>query len=482
MRESKRLWLKILPSKRDEFRESIKALCEKGKKPRIFTSVEIPVSVASKTAINAAADVANILSSKEVLTEHLLLGSLKAITKGPVFQVLSEFGVFYNPVYAMLFNPHTYIKLAIRDRPSRLELSDLHLKTLPSELWTLPALRRLILSHNQLESIPEAIGDLQDLQVLDLSFNKLSDLPAALLTLKDLQRLDVRGNPKLELPPELLESESDVPNAHQILNYYFRTTQESSPLNEAKLVLVGRGDVGKTSLVRRLLYSDFNPDEKETPGINITRWNVRLSDESFARLHVWDFGGQEIMHATHQFFLTERSLYVLVLTGRENSADRDAEYWLRMIESFGGRSPVIIVLNKIERFPFEVNRRALERKYPVRAFVQTDCQTGVGIEALRRAIVRETDSLQYLRVAFPARWFQIKSTLAQIKRNFLSFEEYRDVCANLGERDLNWKSSPLSKLQFLPRDAKAVTDWESRDAAWRNVSEGIERAILNLSS
>ena len=27
---------------------------------------------------------------------------------------------------------------------------------------------------------------------------------------------------------------------------------------------------------------------------------------------MWDFGGQEIYHATHQFFLTRRSLYVLV--------------------------------------------------------------------------------------------------------------------------------------------------------------------------
>jgi internalin A len=35
-----------------------------------------------------------------------------------------------------------------------------------------------------------------------------------------------------------------------------------------------------------------------------------------AHLNVWDFGGQEIMHATHQFFLTRRSLYLLVLSGR----------------------------------------------------------------------------------------------------------------------------------------------------------------------
>ena len=53
-------------------------------------------------------------------------------------------------------------------------------------------------------------------------------------------------------------------------------------------------------------------------------------------LNIWDFGGQEIMHATHQFFLTQRSLYLLVINGREGGEDADAEYWLKLIESFGG--------------------------------------------------------------------------------------------------------------------------------------------------
>jgi internalin A len=87
-------------------------------------------------------------------------------------------------------------------------------------------------------------------------------------------------------------------------------------------------------------------EQKKTEGIQITPWSLKLNGEE-VRLHVWDFGGQEIMHATHQFFLTERSLYLLVLNGREGGEDADADYWLRLIESFGGNSPVIVVLNKI---------------------------------------------------------------------------------------------------------------------------------------
>jgi internalin A len=59
------------------------------------------------------------------------------------------------------------------------------------------------------------------------------------------------------------------------------------------------------------------------------------------KVNFWDFGGQEIMHATHQFFLSKRSLYILVLDGRK---DEKPEYWLKLIENFGGDSPVLVVI------------------------------------------------------------------------------------------------------------------------------------------
>ena len=52
------------------------------------------------------------------------------------------------------------------------------------------------------------------------------------------------------------------------------------------------------------------------------------------------------MHATHQFFLTKRSAYVLVLGSRAGEIEGRLEYWLKMTHSYGGTSPVIVVLNK----------------------------------------------------------------------------------------------------------------------------------------
>src|SRR4029077_18310295 len=43
-------------------------------------------------------------------------------------------------------------------------------------------------------------------------------------------------------------------------------------LNEGKLILVGRGAVGKTSLVRRLIDDEFDARESKTEGIKIDVW------------------------------------------------------------------------------------------------------------------------------------------------------------------------------------------------------------------
>ena len=180
------------------------------------------------------------------------------------------------------------------------------------------------LTNNYLSKLPESIGKLSNLRTLKLYRNNITELPESLLDLQYLRELYLHENPALDIPIEVLgPPPGDVlrhnarsANPKEILEYYFRISKGKKPLNEAKLILVGRGGVGKTSIVKRLIYDDFDKDEERTQGINITEWNISLNEGDEVRLNVWDFGGQEIMHATHQFFLSQRSLYLLVLWTR----------------------------------------------------------------------------------------------------------------------------------------------------------------------
>jgi len=80
-----------------------------------------------------------------------------------------------------------------------------------------------------------------------------------------------------------------------------------------KLMLVGLGEAGKTSLLNALIKRrKSNQRPKITDGIDIKDWIVDLEDKSQLTYSMWDFAGQSVYYNTHQFFLTSRAVYLLV--------------------------------------------------------------------------------------------------------------------------------------------------------------------------
>jgi internalin A len=281
----------------------------------------------------------------------------------------------------------------------------------------------------------------------------------------------------LGIPPEVLgPTSSEVLSQNkppkppkEILAYYFAQRSGAKPLNEAKLILVGRGGVGKTSLVKTLMTGKFKQGEEPTEGIKISDWPCPLNPTEKVTLHIWDFGGQEMMHATHQFFLTARTLYLLVLERRRGGCDEEADYWFRLIHTFGGpHSPAVVVLNKQKDSPFDVNRGAWLEKYAgnIKAFVETDCTDPKSIVRLQEKIQEQLTDLESLKTKFPTRWFAIKEKLARMTNDFVSFADYRALCRTNGEEDpesqdalsgflhdlgiaLNYKDDPRLRFAYV---------------------------------
>lgn len=137
-------------------------------------------------------------------------------------------------------------------------------------------------------TLPNAVATLGKLRVLNVSANNLVGLPNNLHTLKSLNFFYLEGNDGLGIPAEVLKPNRPA----DILEYYFRASSGARPLNEAKLILVGYGNVGKTCLVNRLLHNTFR-DQQKTEGINISDWFVWVGQREDVRLHVWDFGGKK---------------------------------------------------------------------------------------------------------------------------------------------------------------------------------------------
>lgn len=330
---------------------------------------------------------------------------------------------------------------------NRLWLNDNHLSALLPEIGQLWALTVLHLYHNRLQTLPPEIGQLSALKGLSLDGNQLTALPPELRGLRKLTSLYLHGNEALGLPLGVLGKkyyetgldDTGAADPRAILDFYFSRQEEAAvgdaarALNEVKVLLVGRGEAGKTSVSRALRGETFNKEERETPGIVIEDWRMACP-QGEVTAHLWDFAGQEITHETHRSFLTDRSLYLIVLDGRGGQQMEEADYWLQHVKKYGGgTSPAVVVLNKWHSpGPYDMARRQLQREHPcLRGFVETDCADGYGIPALREAMGALVEDMSGVRQEWAASYFKVSSALKaqeQKGRYFLSWKEYGEVC------------------------------------------------------
>ena len=326
---------------------------------------------------------------------------------------------------------------------TNLNISNNEVKRLPDSIGSLSNLQKLDVSKNMLVELPTTIGDLKKLEILTVNDNELVELPVEIRNLWNLKTLSIRST-FITIPPEIASKSNDV---GAILSYYFDgKIKGDKPINECKILVVGQGSVGKTSLVRKFAsQNQFSLPLliNKTDGIEISVWSVEnfpneqdidnegKIEQSKININIWDFGGQEIMHATHQFFLTKRSLYLLVLDSRLTQEENRVEYWLKIIQSFGSDSPVLIVGNKIDQHPLDIDRTGLQKKYPnIVGIIETSAAKGTGIEELKIAIGNQVRKLPHVHDLLPQNWFEVKTQLEKLgqSENFINYEQYVALC------------------------------------------------------
>jgi internalin A len=356
-----------------------------------------------------------------------------------------------------------------------LGLWDNHLTSIPLEITKLSNLFALALQKNQLTSLPTEIAELTELAHLDLNNNQLTSLPPEITKMTNLSYLALSGN-QLPISPETLSNPRDSKAIFAAL----AGLVTGERLNEAKMLVVGDPKIGKSSVVEQLIYGTFNPRKETTLGVEITDEMEVLQSEvkgegEPVKLNIWDFGGQEIQHSTHQFFLTTRSLYLLVVDARKGDQIGNIEYWLKLIESFGADSPIIIVVNQIDQLkgqrPLNLDRKALQEKYNIRDFVETSCATGEGIPALETAITREVDQMKHVHDLWPREWLAIKNRLREMKKDYIPVETYEEICAAEKLNDPDLRESLLGLLHDLGVVIRFSGDTQVLNPRW--VTQGV---------
>ncbi len=311
------------------------------------------------------------------------------------------------------------------------------ISNIPDDIGKIKNLRTLNLEYNQITSISDELSGLQNLAYLNLKNNRLKELPEKIANMEQLKRLEIINNPFEILPPEIAARGIDS------IRNFFKELKEQDFIYEVKLIIVGEGRVGKTCLSEALINDDYElNDEESTEGINIDRWVIPTDEikkinseiERDFQINIWDFGGQEIYHSTHQFFLTKRSIYLLVTESRKEDRHDDFFYWLNIIQLLGDKSPVMMVLNKCDQPTKELPIKEYQSAFSnIISFNKISLKKDFKhtLQEFKNLLKKEASKMPHIGTPLPKVWVDIRREIEDLKldgKAYISRDEYLTIC------------------------------------------------------
>ncbi|MDD2863522.1 MAG: COR domain-containing protein [Methylococcales bacterium] len=333
-----------------------------------------------------------------------------------------------------------------------------------SSLKSLDNLRRLNLSHNQISNI-STLEEFKALESLDLSNNQISDI-CVLKEIKHLQRIELQNNLITELPEWILDFGLEIKKytfdggicidgnplqtppleiikqGNAAIRAYFEQLKKEGVdyIYEAKLILVGEGGAGKTSLANKIINPDYQlVSEKEsipTQGIDIFSYSFPYDNKNF-RVNIWDFAGQELKHQTHQFFLTKRSLYFVLVDNRTDSPNLD--YWFKLVELLSDASPVLIIKNEKKNCTCSsIQESQLKAEFNIKESLTTNLDDNRGLEKIVESLQHFITQLPHIGSPLPKTWVKVRQKLEELAetKNCIELKEYFAICQDNGfEKD-----------------------------------------------
>eukprot|EP01105_Mastigella_eilhardi_P027516 TRINITY_DN851_c0_g1_i1.p1 TRINITY_DN851_c0_g1~~TRINITY_DN851_c0_g1_i1.p1 ORF type:complete len:1985 (+),score=446.84 TRINITY_DN851_c0_g1_i1:529-5955(+) len=336
-----------------------------------------------------------------------------------------------------------------------LDVSYNHIPAIPAEISALQQLQHLKAKNNVLTQIPLELADLPQLMSLNISRNELERLPFTFVKLLRKRGAKLQyGRNKYTIPDVILQDKA------ALCRYLEEQAQNNTTRWTAvKLVLVGKENVGKTSILRKL--QGKRHDGFSTDGIDIS--SLTLKDVTFS---AFDFGGQAIFYETHQFFLTGRALYLVIFNSTDEDYRNSVEHWLQQIANCRGllRPPVILVGthgDQLTTHEAEQLERRLEREYKQRrdnrieaCIVLTTQPSSLkagtsGVDRLLDLLVDVANARDMLRMQVPSSWIALSQAVIERRQKGVKVIEWQDLLPIAASCGVDDEDKTRDAIKFL---------------------------------
>jgi GTPase SAR1 family protein len=365
-----------------------------------------------------------------------------------------------------------------------------------NKIYRIPSLKRLTILENL---------DIQNNYISNINFsfklprlktfyangNRIKVFPYTFFErTKKLEELYLSNNPIKNLPEEFLYGEENI---IQPIKDFLNAQSQGQIINiEAKAILFGNGESGKTTLSHQLRNKEFSlkAGENRTHGILIKDFEIpysatpqqfqekleaeftqvqkqqleiKLDKPKSIRLKMWDFGGQEYYHATHRLFMNSNVLYLLVWDEQSNFQDEEKgiyplEYWRENINTYAEENITIEIQNKVIGSS-QTNSEKLQHKVHFRTENEKDIQKyELDISDLEDAIFNQLENLEYLGKPFPKVYDDIRQALRDETKPCLSFADYEKLCRenDFTQDKIMQSDSQIETLTYLLHETGSI--------------------------
>ncbi|HEX3149550.1 MAG TPA: DUF4365 domain-containing protein [Gemmataceae bacterium] len=218
-----------------------------------------------------------------------------------------------------------------------------------------------------------------------------------------------------------------------------RATLSDIQYTNAKVLLVGDSNAGKTALTHRLATGSWKASGDSTVGAWSTQWSLQdpTAEPGVEReIWLWDFGGQADQRLIHQLYMDRTALILLLFSADKEDVLPGLRDWQTALRRCVKTAiPHILVAGRIDA-GFKASRRKLkafakEHKLP---YHETSAITGEGCVGLRAELIA---AVEWGPAHTSPRIFKL------IKDEILKLRDEGEVLLTFKElRELLWRRLP----------------------------------------